>query len=117
MKVVDGLFCGLFVFAALLQANDPDPLVWIAGYLVAAVLAGGAAAGRSWPMANLVASLLFAAWFLTLAPSLVTAESAAFSEFRMTRAHHEEPREAVGIGLCAGWCAGMAWRAASRRAD
>ena len=110
MRVVAGLFTGLFLLAAGVQWNDPDPFIWIAGYLLAVFLAAAAAAGKSWPRANAGAAVLFGIWFSTLAPSLLGAEPAAFGQFEMADERHEEPREAVGLGLCAGWCAAMAWR-------
>ena len=35
MRWLSGGFAALFTLAAVLQANDPDPLVWILGYLAA----------------------------------------------------------------------------------
>ncbi len=107
MRILSGFFCALFVLAAVVQWNDPDPLLWIMGYLSAAILSAGAAWGRSWMRANAGAAVIFGLWFATLAPSLMQAERAAFETFQMSEAHHEEPREAVGLGLAAGWCAAL----------
>lgn len=113
MRIVSGLFAAIFVLAAGLQWNDPDPLVWIVGYLAAAVLSGAAALGRTPWAANAVAAAVFGIWFLTLAPTLPGADTEAFSSFEMKASDHEEPREAIGLLLCMGWCGVLAvhgWR-------
>jgi hypothetical protein len=105
----------VFVVAAGVQLNDPDPLRWIVGYLVAAALSVMAAMGRARWQPNALAALAFGLWFLTLAPTLWTAESAAFTSFQMKAERHEEPREAVGLALCTVWCAALAvWAARGR---
>jgi len=115
MRIVAGMFCALFVLAAALQLNDPDPVSWSLAYLLAAVLSLGTALGRSWTLANLAAAILFGAWFSFLAPSLIEAESAAFRSFEMTEARHEAPREAVGLALAACWCGTMFWHSRRKR--
>lgn len=113
MRWTAGFFSALFALAAVLQWNDPDPLLWILGYGFAAVLSGIAASGRDswWP--NAVAALVFIIWFATLAPSLPGAPGEAFQSFSMQETSHEEPREAVGLALAAAWSAALAiwaWR-------
>src|SRR5690554_7675516 len=41
-----GIWSLLFVVGALVQINDPDPLVWVSIYLIAAFLSGYVALGR-----------------------------------------------------------------------
>ena len=108
MRILSGFFCAIFVLAAAVQWNDPDPILWIIGYFSAATLSAGAASGRAWTQANVGAAVILGVWFATLAPSLMQAEPAAFESFEMSAAQHEEPREAVGLGLAAGWCAALA---------
>jgi hypothetical protein len=110
MRWVAGLLCALFVVAAAVQWNDPDPLLWIVAYLFAAGVSGAAASGRSNRAVNLAGAVVFGIWFATLAPSLVGAESAAFESFAMQEARHEEPREAAGLALAAAWFGFLAWR-------
>ena len=117
VRILSGFFCALFVVAAAVQWNDPDPLLWIMGYLLAAILSAGLAWGRTWTGANAGAAVFFALWFATLAPSLMQAEQAAFETFEMSEARHEEPREAVGVGLAAGWCAALALYAQKRNRE
>jgi hypothetical protein len=114
MRFVAGFFALVFVFAAAVQWNDPDPLPWIAGYLCAAGLSAAAVVGRmSWGVSAL-AAMAYTFWFLSLAPSLVGADPAAFQSLQMREASHEEPREALGLALCAGWSAALAWIARNR---
>jgi len=114
MRIASGILAVVFVLSAVVQWNDPDPLLWMAGYLVAAMLSGAAAMGRVPFLPNAVAAGLFTLGFLWLAPTLFGAEQEAFTSFRMRAESHEEPREAVGLAIAAGWCATLAirgWRA------
>lgn len=115
MRWLDGVFAVLFLFAAAVQGNDPDPLVWIAAYLIAAGLSLAACLGRIPVLPNGLAAVCFALWFLSLAATLPGAPADAFTSFHMRAASHEEPREAIGLALCAAWTASLAIRG-SRRA-
>jgi hypothetical protein len=117
MRTLAFLLCALFLLAASLQWNDPDPALWMAIYGLAALLAGAAAAGHWLPIPNGVAALVFGAGFLWLLPSLLGAEGAAFTSFRMQATSHEEPREAIGLLLCVAWCAAAARRGVRLRAE
>lgn len=108
MRVVAGSFAALFLLAVAVQWNDPDPLAWMLGYGVAAWLSLMACFGRIPVVANALAAVAFLAWFATLAGSLPAAPSAAFTSFEMQSASHEEPREAVGLLLAAGWTGALA---------
>jgi len=108
MRIASGIFTALFLVSASLQLNDPDPARWIAGYLAAAGLSLAACFGRIPVLPNAVAALVFGAWFATLAGTLPNAPSAAFTSFHMQAASHEEPREAVGLLIAAGWTAALA---------
>jgi len=115
MRILSGVMSALFLYAAVVQWNDPDPILWTVGYLVACGLSAAAAAGRTLWIPSLVAASLFLVWFLTLAPSLIGADAAAFQSLEMKAASHEEPREAIGLLLCAAWTAYLAWRGRPRR--
>ena len=114
MRWLDGLFVLLFLLAAAVQWNDPDPLVWMAGYGIAAGLALAACFGRVPVLPNLLAGVGFTIWFFALAGTLPTAPLAAFTSFKMTAASHEEPREAIGLLLAAGWSFCLAARGLRR---
>ena len=105
----------LFVFAAVVQWNDPDPLAWIVLYGLAATLAGLAARGRARFAPNAAAAALFTALVLWWAPSLEDARGEAFTSVQMKAAEDEEPRETIGLLLCAVWTATTA--VFSRRHD
>jgi hypothetical protein len=103
LRALAAVLCGLFLLSAGVQVNDPDPALWVALYGLAAVLAALCAAGRLpfWP--NLAALVLFLTLFLAWSPTLFGARSEAFTSFEMRAAGDEEPREAIGLLLCAGW--------------
>ena len=65
MKIFNILFCVLFLIAAGLQYNDPDPYIWIPIYLYAAVLCALAVKNKFYPMAywiGIIAYGLYAAY-------------------------------------------------------
>ena len=116
LRVGAAILCVLFLLSVGVQYNDPDPGLWIALYGLAAVMAGLCAAGRLplWP--NFAALVLFLAFFAAWSPTLFGARSEAFTSFEMRAANDEEPREAIGLLLCAGWSAvqtAAAWRRGS----
>lgn len=117
MRWLDGFFALLFLLAVMVQWNDPDPAVWMAGYGVAAGLSIAACFYRLPVLPNLLAGLGFTLWFLTLASSLPGAPLAAFTSIKMTAASHEEPREAVGLLLAAGWTFALAVRGLRSRRE
>ena len=47
-RIVAGFFVLVFGLSIAVQFNDPDPVLWIAIYAVAAVLATAAVFGRFW---------------------------------------------------------------------
>lgn len=119
VRVAAGVFTAVFLLCAAVQWNDPDPLRWILAYLVAAMLSAAAATGRKLLLPNALAAGVFTIWFLSLASTIGAADTEAFTSFKMKEDRHEEPREAIGLALCAAWTAtlaGLAWRA-TRRED
>lgn len=65
MRVFHFLLGGLFVLFALLQLNDPDPLLWVSIYLVAAVLCVQHGRGKKLIFANwalLLCCVVYALW-------------------------------------------------------
>ncbi len=103
----------IFAASAAVQWNDPDPFAWIGLYGLATVLAALAAAGRLPLAPNLGAAALFVVLTALWVPSLGSARSEAFTHIQMRAARDEEPREAVGLALCAGWSIAqsvVAWR-------
>ncbi len=66
IRIVLGLFAGLFVWAATLQFNDATAALWVSIYGVAALFCASGAAGLDWsPLPSglaALAALLYASW-------------------------------------------------------
>jgi hypothetical protein len=115
LRAIAGTMSVLFALSAAVQWNDPDPVSWIAIYLVAAGLAAAAAAGRLPLAPNAVAFVVFVVLAGVWAPSLAEARPEAFSSFAMQAASDEEPREFMGLALCAAWTGAQTLLAARAR--
>lgn len=115
MRIASAVFCAIFLLSAAVQWNDPDPLAWVAGYLLAAGLSLSAVFGRISVAANAVAAIGFGVWCLSLAGTIPGAPAEAFTSFEMQAPTHEEPREAVGLLICTLWTALLAWRGGRAR--
>jgi hypothetical protein len=101
----NGLFLLLFAFSAIVQVNDPDPLLWIAIYAAAAVLCGLEMRQRTpWWAAPLV-GVIALLWAGTIAPRVlgVVPFASMFQEFEMKDAGVEESREMYGLTIVAVW--------------
>lgn len=102
MKLLDLLLALLFGAAALVQYNDPDPLLWMLFYGCLALLAGGAAFGRhSLPFALLVGVAALAGMVLT-APGfieyLTTPDAGPLTQdMSAARPYVEASREFLGL--------------------
>ncbi len=117
LRVAAGAFTLLFVFASLVQLNDPDPVMWVTLYGLVAGVSARVAAGRSlgvWTFALLaVLAVVFALW----APSLRHFSGEALQSFGMSGApEEEEVREAIGLGLALVWT-GVLLAASYRRSQ
>jgi hypothetical protein len=64
MKVFNILFCILFLIAAGLQYNDPDPYIWIPIYLYGAILCWLAFRNQFYQKAYLFGTVIFAGYAL-----------------------------------------------------
>lgn len=118
LRIASSVMFLLFVLAMAVQVNDPDPLLWIALYGVAAALSGLAALGREdiWPVA--AALSLYVAGVAYLLPSLPDTSLDAFSSVGMSGERDELVRELWGLIICAGWMAVLLahhWRSARGR--
>jgi hypothetical protein len=97
----------LFVYAAALQYNDPDPVRWAAIYLLAAAVCLLYIVGRlSWYIAWVI-GLIALVWAGTIAPGVWGQVSLAqmFETWKMTNPVVEEAREMCGLLIVAGWMA------------
>jgi len=110
LRWLNGLFAALFLFGAVVQYNDPDPLRWALFYLAAAVTCGlGAASRLRWPLPAAVA-LAALAWAATLLIG-ATGEVGVgelFSAWEMKDTRIEEGREMYGLLIIAAWMSVLA---------
>jgi len=111
MRIACFVVSGVFLLGAVVQWNDPDPALWVLGYLVGAALSLHAGLGHRAFLPNAIAAFVFSVWGATLITTLVNAPVDAFTSFRMESDSHEEPREAVGLVLLSVWCAFLSLRA------
>jgi Transmembrane family 220, helix len=112
-RIADWTMTVLFVFAAAVQLNDPDPVPWVAVY-------GGAAAAtaaRAWrgrvprvlPLGLAGGTL---AWALAIAMRgpAAAAYFRMFDEWEMQSLPIEQAREATGLLVVAAWMIVLAYR-------
>ena len=59
MKIINIIFCVIFIIFAGLQYNDPDPYVWIPIYLYAAILCALAAKNKFYPLAYWIGIVVY----------------------------------------------------------
>jgi hypothetical protein len=59
MKILNLIFCILFIISAGLQYNDPDPYLWIPIYLIGASISFQAFKGKYYPKLILFFAVLF----------------------------------------------------------
>ena len=106
-----GAMGALFVFAAAVQYNDPDPFAWAALYLAAAGVSFAALwLPDAWNMPATVA-VVATVWAATLAPAATRASFPdLFQSWEMMSSEMEEGRELVGLLLVAAWTAYLAHR-------
>jgi hypothetical protein len=112
MKIMNYVMAACFLFSVIVQYNDPDPIVWMLIYSLAAVACVLAIAGRlNWmfPAAVGIAAL---AWALTLAPNVIgkVAFSELFEAFEMKDERVEVAREFGGLLIVAFWMTVLIWR-------
>jgi hypothetical protein len=108
MKIINIVFCLLFVLFAGLQYNDPDPYVWMPIYLYSAVLCGLAARNRFYPklyILGIVVYLVYAIYKLVDQNGVIdwftkhNAENLA-ETMKATKPWIEETREFFGLAIC-----------------
>lgn len=93
----------LFVLAMAVQLNDPDPVLWIGLYGIAATLSGLAVLGRESWWATAAALCIYLAGVVYLLPSLPDTSLDAFSSVGMSGERDELVRELWGLIICVIW--------------
>lgn len=117
MRLLDLTMVLLFVLAAALQYNDPDPIPWVAIYLAAALVSLTAARGRRIPRRLAATVAIFAiGWAALIAfrgPAL-SEYGHMFDAWEMKSPAVEEAREASGLVIVAAWMTVLFVRARRR---
>ena len=112
-RAVDAVMLLLFLFAASVQFNDPDPVRWIAVYTLAAVACLLSVLRRlHWAFPALLV-LIAVAWAATLSPHVLgrIPFGDMFSAWEMKNVGIEESREMYGLLIVALYMLVLAIRA------
>ena len=103
----------LFVFAAAVQINDPDPVAWMAIYLAAATVCGMEIRRRAPIWASAAVALTALVWSGYVATRAFDVPlGALFAEWEMQNVRIEEAREMYGLAIVGFWMlviAGARW--------
>ena len=102
--LANGILLLIFVFSAVVQFNDPDPVRWVALYGFAAAVCGLEIRRRLPLWAPAGVAIIALAW----AGSLYTrahdvAIGSLFAAWEMRDLHIEEAREMYGLAIVAAW--------------
>lgn len=112
MRIANFAAAALFLFAVVVQYNDPDPVRWIAIYL-AAVLTCLLWEFRKLPRLIAVAvaatTLAWGGW-IAFGTSLDAPFGEALTDWNMHSGGSEELRESFGLFLVGAWCLVLAWK-------
>jgi hypothetical protein len=103
---VNWVMVPLFLFAVVVQWNDPDPFRWMAIYGAAFCVSLAVAVRGRIPLAiPMLAGLAALLWgFMTMAAGApATAYGHMFDAWEMTSASTEQAREATGLLIVAAW--------------
>jgi hypothetical protein len=98
----------LFLFAAVVQFNDPDPLLWVAVYLVGAATCAMEIRRRTpilLPAVIAIVALAWAGYLGTRAGGVPVAS--LFAEWEMRDVAVEEAREMYGLLIVTVWMAAV----------
>jgi hypothetical protein len=118
LRVVSGAFALLFLFGAIVQWNDPDPLRWMIAYLAAAGVSGSAALGQLRPLPTGIVLAGLVAWLVLWLPAFAHTSLDAMQHFGMSGSvEEEEVREAWGLLLLALWTGVLLALSLRRRAS
>jgi len=96
-KVLGIIFGVLFIFGAIVQYNDPDPLLWITLYSLAALASFGFAANKTPKKVLLSLGALFLIGFFMVYPETFEGFEIGQGDIK----NIEEAREAFGLLLMA----------------
>lgn len=105
MKILNLVMAAVFLFGAIVQVNDPDPLPWIGIWLAASAVALIAARGtpRLWQPATVALIAFGWALLIELQASGRAPFLDLFAEWEMRDDVVEETRETYGLVLIGAW--------------
>ncbi len=116
-KVANGVMLVAYLLSVAVQVNDPDPVLWMALYGVAAVACGLELRGRGGIGFPAGIAVITIAWAIHLSPRVlgVVPFGAMFGAWEMADTGIEESREMYGLLLIGLWMCVLA--AAAYRRD
>lgn len=100
-KALNYLVAALFIFAAIVQYNDPDSLIWVLTYGLAATVCILWARDELRKAVPIIIAVVALGWSAFIFPG--TTGQAAFSTFSMQSIEIEEMRESLGLVIMAVW--------------
>lgn len=75
MKIINALFAVIFILSALIQYNDPDPVLWMAIYGYGALTCALAFAKKDnkiWHLVGIIVFLLYAAYLIFVSEGVLS---------------------------------------------
>ncbi len=117
MKTLNYLMTACFLFSVAVQYNDPDPLLWMVIYGLAAAACVLAILDRGSRVFPAAVGLVALVWALTLVPGVLgrVGFSELFEAFEMKDARVEVAREMGGLLIVAVWMAVLTVRQLCRK--
>ena len=117
LSIAKSFFAVLFLFGALVQLNDPDPLVWLVVYLVAALVSIFAIRKPRHLLAPVLVFVVTVVWALTLVPVVIqhVPFTDMFGAWEMKNEGIEKSREMYGLLIIASWMALLSVSAIKKR--
>jgi Transmembrane family 220, helix len=101
MKYISLILFVIFVLFASLQYNDPDPILWIPIYGIAAYCAWRSYIGNSNKEMLIVLALISTAAAINSWTQMTAWEGVVTEGFSMKTPNQELARESLGLGICA----------------
>ena len=107
MKLLHAFLTVLFITFALLQLNDPDPVLWVIAYSYIALLSLIASLGRHFLVPIIVGTVGCLAWAAVLLPGVISwlqngAATEVFSSMTASKPYIEQTREFMGLLIILG---------------
>lgn len=110
VHIVNGIMLALFVTAAVVQFNDPDPALWVSVYGSAALVCALFMAGRLPVWLAALSCGVYTLWGLYLLLPIIGPEAFYDTTGREMMGVMETGREMMGLLIMAGWTGFLTWR-------